>query len=192
MLHRRRATTSLLTARGMSPRQLRGLLAVEGVTVGIPAAFLGLLAAVALVPGPSRGGAGPPASRSAPSGGGAGLGRRGHPFRAPGARRRQRQMAAGGGGPDRCGRGGSDLAAPHHARRGCQGVDLLGAAAPVLLALLACLLVLRVYPARSGCCCGPSHGAAGSPASWVRPARCVSRPAGWFPSSPSCWARRSP
>lgn len=47
---RRAGTVGLAVARGASPRQVRGLLAVEGLLVGLPAAALGYLAASWLLP----------------------------------------------------------------------------------------------------------------------------------------------
>ncbi len=148
VLHRRRATTALLAARGMAERQLRGLLAAEGLTVGVPAALLGLLGAVALVPGPITWWAWPAciAIGALPAAALAWAAESGH--------RGRREIAAGNG---RWRLVAEVLIAAAAAgatwrlltTRGqdSSGIDLLGAAAPVLLALLGCLLALRVYPA---------------------------------------------
>ncbi|MDO5635596.1 MAG: ABC transporter permease, partial [Micrococcus sp.] len=50
IIHRRRPTLAMTLARGASPVQLRRLIALEGVLVGVPAAVLGHLLARWLVP----------------------------------------------------------------------------------------------------------------------------------------------
>lgn len=44
VFERRRAGLELAAARGASPRQLRGILAIEGLAIGVPAAFVGGIA----------------------------------------------------------------------------------------------------------------------------------------------------
>lgn len=53
VVHRRRPALALTLARGASPRQLRWSIAAEGLLLGLPAALLGHLAATLLVPGPT-------------------------------------------------------------------------------------------------------------------------------------------
>src|SRR5699024_1786086 len=53
VVHRRRPALALTLARGASPRQLRRLVAVEGLALGVPAALVGHLAAALLLPGPT-------------------------------------------------------------------------------------------------------------------------------------------
>ncbi|CAM3453969.1 ABC transporter permease [Occultella aeris] len=52
---RRRTTLALLSARGGSGGQVRGMLALEGLVLGLPAAALGAVLATALVPSPQPG-----------------------------------------------------------------------------------------------------------------------------------------
>lgn len=148
VVHRRRSATALLSARGTSPRQLRGLLAAEGIVFGLPAALVGLLLAGVVVPGPTAWwgwlaclaiGVLPAAALSWSAGSG---------------QRGRREIASGKGRWRLVTEVLIGIAAAGAtwrllSTRGAQGsgVDLLGAAAPVLLALLACLIVLRLYPA---------------------------------------------
>lgn len=149
VLDRRRTTLLLALSRGASPVQVRGTLLLEGLVIAVPAALLGLLAAVLLVPADPG-----PASLVAPvlialavpvllaaS-----------PLRAADAR------------PDLGARGGRvrwvvELAVVGVAalalflllRRGLVttadgGVDPLLAATPLLLSLVVCVVVLRLYP----------------------------------------------
>lgn len=53
VIHRRRPALALTLARGASPHQLRWAVAAEGLLLGLPAALLGHLAAMLLVPGPT-------------------------------------------------------------------------------------------------------------------------------------------
>lgn len=53
VVHRRRPALAMTLARGASPTQLRRLIALEGLALGIPAALLGHLVAMILVPGPT-------------------------------------------------------------------------------------------------------------------------------------------
>lgn len=149
VLYRRRSATTLLAARGMSPVQLRTLLAVEGVAVGVPAALVGQVAAHAAVPGPVRWWALPitiivallPSAALA--------------LAAPGESQRDRRDAGSARGRwmvasevllALAGAGATWRLLTTRAAQ-ASGLDVLGAASPVLLTLLACLLVLRIYPA---------------------------------------------
>ncbi|WP_400996038.1 hypothetical protein [Agromyces sp. GXQ0307] len=153
VFERRRTGLELAAARGASPLRLRGVLLAEGLAIGIPSAALGAVIAVAVTPG-APGAAGwwiaavfaltPPALLVA---------------RAP-------ELS-----PLRRARADLGTARPGRARvvvealvvlvaavscvlliqRGASGADDLGvdpllAAAPLLLALAACVLVLRIYP----------------------------------------------
>ena len=148
VLYRRRTAITLLSARGMSPAQLRGLVAIEGAVAGVPAAVLGHLVGRALVEAPNPWwswpltlavGLVPAAALAWVARDTSHLGRR----EVASSSSRWRTVAeilialAAGGATWRL-----------LTTKGTQGVgtDLLGAAAPVLLTLLACLLVLRVYP----------------------------------------------
>lgn len=53
VIQRRKTALALLSARGASPWALRSLGAVEGLVIGIPAAALGVAAAVIVLPGPT-------------------------------------------------------------------------------------------------------------------------------------------
>lgn len=53
VVHRRRPALAMTLARGAAPAQLRVLVAVEGLLLGIPAAVLGHLGATLLLPGPT-------------------------------------------------------------------------------------------------------------------------------------------
>lgn len=162
---RRRGALALARARGGSDRQLRSLLALEGLVLGVPAALLGYAVAGLLLPGSTGWGelvvvaavavvpalallAGPPA---------------------PSPREERSDL----GGPPRrwrwivelavvvlaglavwrlLDRGLAGVGATDGSGAGAEagpvgtGVDLLMAATPVLLALAACVLTLRVYP----------------------------------------------
>ncbi|GAA5164544.1 hypothetical protein GCM10023341_19710 [Ornithinimicrobium tianjinense] len=154
VVQRRRPTLALVLARGASPTQLRWLVAAEGALLGVPAALLGHLAAVQVLPGGSRwwewlvtavvGAA--PALALAVTLEDASLLQERRDLTAS-SRSRWRWVAEVGVVVlaalatwrllDRGTRG--DAASG-------SGVDLLGAAAPVLLALAACVVVLRLYP----------------------------------------------
>lgn len=54
VVHRRRPALAMTLARGASPRQLRWLVALEGLALGVPAAVLGHLAAGLLLPATPR------------------------------------------------------------------------------------------------------------------------------------------
>jgi putative ABC transport system permease protein len=149
---RRRPTLSLIAARGGSNAQLRSILALEGLVLGLPAALGGVVAALLLVPGdgvtaqslalPALVGAAPAAILALAA--------------SPGSLRQVR----------------TDLGSATTSRRRVivelvgivlavasvvlllvrgigeesPGVDPLLVAAPLLLTLAACVLVLRVYP----------------------------------------------
>lgn len=148
VLHRRRSSVALLSARGRSRRQLRRLVATEGVVAGLPAALVGHLAALALVPGPVPWWSWPvtvligllPAAALAW-------------VVRDDAHGTRREVASGNGRWRLVAEILIALAAAAATWRlltsepaAGGGVDLFGAASPVLIALLACLLVLRVYP----------------------------------------------
>lgn len=154
VVHRRRPALALTLARGASPRQLRRLVAVEGLALGVPAALVGHLAAALLLPGPTPW----------------------WQWLVTGAVAVVPALALAGslddasllqGRTDLSGRSASRwrwvlevavlaLAAVSTWRlldRGSRGdaatdsgIDLLAAATPVLLALAACVLALRLYP----------------------------------------------
>ncbi len=143
---RRRPTLALTSARGMSPRQQRRIAAAEGLLAGLPAAALGTVIAWLLTPG------GPPgptawliaaALATAPA---AALAWQ----TAPTAGRRD--LSARGGKARLVAEALVILAGAAAAWRllggwdGGDGVDVLGAAAPLLLALAGCVVALRAYP----------------------------------------------
>ncbi|MFT3887676.1 MAG: ABC transporter permease [Arachnia sp.] len=143
---RRRTTLTLTSARGMSPRQQRRLAAAEGLLVGLPAAILGTLLAWALTPGGVPGpvtwliavalAAAPAAAlawQTAPTSGRHDLSSRGGKARLVAE---ALVLLAGIAAVWRL------LAGPSAA----DGLDVLGAAAPLLVALAGCLAVLRAYP----------------------------------------------
>lgn len=159
---RRRAALALVRARGGSGLQLRGVMALEGLVVGVPAAAAGLGVAHLVVPGPptttsvllTLGAALAPAVLLAAATSPRGLReeRTDLGVRSRGRARwvvevlvvvaaaasvallLQRGVVAGSASGAS---GASDAAA---------GVDPLLAAAPLLLALAACVVVLRLYP----------------------------------------------
>ena len=154
VVQRRQQSLAMTLARGASPAQLRRLIAAEGVLLGVPAAALGHLAAMLLVPGPtpwwqwavSGVVALVPSLALAVSVDDASLLTRRQDL-AGRSRSRWRWVVevavvalAGVATWRLLGRGarGDDAAAT--------GIDLLAAATPVLLALAACLLTLRLYP----------------------------------------------
>ncbi|SOC57378.1 ABC transporter permease [Ornithinimicrobium cerasi] len=154
VVSRRRAALAMVLARGASPRQLRWLVAGEGLALGVPAALLGHVLAVAAVPGAGRwwewlvtaAVAATPAVALAATLDDASLL---HERRDLSGRSRSRWrwvvelsvVVLAGLATwrllDRETRG--DAAAD-------SGIDLLAAAAPVLLALVACSVALRLYP----------------------------------------------
>ena len=148
---RRRPTLSLIAARGGSNAQLRGVLALEGLVLGAPAAIIGTLAAVLLVPGEVA-----PASFILPVLIGLAPAVILAIAASPGS---LRQVRADLGGASTSRRRvivelvGVVLAVASVALllvRGIDaestGVDPLLVATPLLLSLAACVLVLRVYP----------------------------------------------
>lgn len=143
---RRRATLTLTSARGLSPRQQRRLAAAEGALVGLPASVAGGVVAWAATPGGVPGAvawlavallAAVPAAalawQTVPRAGRRDLTPRGGRARlvaealvlVAGVAAAWRLLGRADGGP---------------------GIDLLGASAPPLLALAGCLAVLRAYP----------------------------------------------
>lgn len=154
VIQRRRPALALVLARGASPVQLRRLVAAEGLALGVPAALAGHLLARLLLPGPGRwwewaataAVALVPAVALATSLEDASLLQQRSDLSARG-RSRWRwvvEVAVLGLAAlatwrllDREARG--DEAAE-------SGIDLLAAAAPVLLALAACVVALRLYP----------------------------------------------
>jgi len=165
VVSRRRRSLALLRARGASATQLRGLMAGEGLALGLPAAAVGAVAAVlALPPSSGAGAVGPgtfapallaalaPAVLFALTTSPAGLRDARSDLGATRSRWRglveglvvvaaavsvvlllQRGVLVGTGSPD-------DVVATG------SGVDPLLAAAPLLLALATCVVVVRVYP----------------------------------------------
>ncbi|WP_136518802.1 FtsX-like permease family protein [Cellulomonas telluris] len=149
---RRRAALGLVASRGGAAGQLRAALALEGLVLGLPAAAVGALLAVRLVPGgplapadlvvPVLVGLVPAAALAAAPLPGGLLERRADVGRSRG---RGRLLAE-------CGVlaltvvGVALLARRDPAAGTSAGVDPLVAAVPLLLALSACVLVLRVYP----------------------------------------------
>ena len=148
---RRRPTLSLIAARGGSNAQLRSVLALEGLVLGVPAAIVGIALAVVLIPAQSV-----PASYVLPVLAGLAPAAIFALAAAPGSLRRTR----------------SDLGAPASGRRrvivelvaivlavasltlllvrgidgASTGIDPLLIATPLLLSLAACVVVLRVFP----------------------------------------------
>lgn len=148
---RRRPTLSLIAARGGSNRQLRGVLALEGLVLGMPAAIAGALAGVLLVPGALE-----PASLVLPV----------LVALAPAV------VLAVAASPGSLRQVRADLGSPSTSRRRVivelvavvlaaastalllvrgidatsTGIDPLLIATPLLLSLAACVLVLRVFP----------------------------------------------
>ncbi|MFK5645938.1 FtsX-like permease family protein [Ornithinimicrobium sp. LYQ121] len=154
VVHRRRPGLALTLARGASPVQLRRLVALEGLALGVPAALLGHAVARLLLPGPTRWWewvvtgvvALVPAAALALSLDDASLREQRTDLTAR-STSRWRWVAetavlalaalATWRLLDRETRG--DAATE-------SGIDLLAAAAPVLLALAACVVTLRLYP----------------------------------------------
>ncbi|MFX0537600.1 FtsX-like permease family protein [Ornithinimicrobium sp. Y1847] len=154
IVHRRRPGLALALARGASLRQIRGLVALEGLAIGVPLAVLGHLLARWIYPGSTRWWewaitlaiALTPAIALAASVDDASLL---HERRDLSGRSRSRwrwivEIAVLGLAAlatwrllDRGQRGDSGADS---------GIDLLAAATPVLLALAACVLALRLYP----------------------------------------------
>ena len=150
LVSRRRSALALLSARGGSGLQLRGMLALEGLVIGLPAAVVGAAVAIALVPG-----------RTAP----ADLVLTGVVALAPAA------LLAATSSPRGLREGRADLGARRSRWRWIAEVVVLGATAaalvllrqrgvdpgagdtdvllttvPLLLAVSTCVLVLRLYP----------------------------------------------
>lgn len=154
IVHRRRPTLAMVLARGAAPAQLRWAVGAEGLALGVPAALLGHLAAVALFPGTSRwwewvvtgAVAATPALALAATLEDASLLQERRDLSGR-SRSRWRGVVEVGVVAlaalatwrllDREGRGD---------QAGESGIDLLAAAAPVLLALAACVVALRFYP----------------------------------------------
>jgi putative ABC transport system permease protein len=154
VFERRRSGLELAAARGASPGQLRGILALEGIAIGVPAAIVGGLLGTLLVPAD------------------AGLG--GWAIALLFALTPTALLVAAEPSLSPLRRARADLGKPSSGRfrwiaevlvavlavtavvllyrRGLStstattGVDPLLAAVPLLLSLLACLVVLRVYP----------------------------------------------
>lgn len=154
VLHRRRPALAMSLARGASPQQLRWLVAVEGLVLGVPAALLGHLAGMLLVPGPTpwwqwlvTGAVAlvPAVALAASLDDASLLQERSDLSARSGSRWRWvTEVAVIGLAAvatwrllDRGARG--DDAAD-------SGIDVLAAATPVLLSLAACVVALRLYP----------------------------------------------
>lgn len=150
VLQRRRTWLELVHARGLAPEQARWLAVAEGALLSIPAAAVGHLAALALIPGPRPAVAWLGAALVAllaPAVLAFGAGRWG-------AARGRTDLSSRGGRWRVVGEVLAVAAAvaatwqlltrPDDAATG--GIDLLAAAAPVLWALAVGLLLLRLYP----------------------------------------------
>ena len=154
VVHRRRPALAMALARGASPQQVRGLIALEGLALGVPAAVLGHVLARLVWPGSGRWWewlvtavvAITPAVALALSLDDASLLQRRSDLSGRSSSRWRwvaelAVVALAGLATwrllDRDVRG--DDAAE-------SGIDLLAAAAPVLLALAACVVALRLYP----------------------------------------------
>lgn len=154
VVHRRRQALAMTLARGAAPGQLRWLVAAEGLALGVPAAAVGHVAAMLLVPGPTPWwqwvvtaavGLVAPVALA---------------LSVDDASLLQRRRDLSGRSASRW-RWVAELAVVVLAAvatwrlldRGARGddaadsgIDLLVAATPVLLALAACVLALRLYP----------------------------------------------
>ena len=154
VVQRRRPSVALVLARGASPRQLRRLAVVEGLAVGVPAAVLGHVLARVLLPADGRWqewlvtaavAAAPAVALAASVDDASLLQTRRDLSRRSSSRWRwvvEAAVVALAGLAtwrllDRGSRGDDP---------GTSGVDLLAAATPVLLALAACVVALRLYP----------------------------------------------
>ncbi|MGO0575605.1 ABC transporter permease [Ornithinimicrobium panacihumi] len=154
VVHRRRPALAMTLARGASPQQVRGLVALEGLALGVPAALAGHALARLVWPGTSRWWewlitllvALAPAVALALSLDDASLLQRRSDLssRAGGRWRWVGELAVVALAGlatwrllDRDARGDD---------AGESGIDLLAAATPLLLALAACVIALRLYP----------------------------------------------
>lgn len=154
VVHRRQPALAMALARGAAPSQLRTLVALEGLLLGIPAAALGHLGATLLLPGPTPWwqwavttaiALVPSVTLAASLDDASLLQRRSDLSGRSGSRWRWVvELALVGLAAlatwrllDR-GERGDDAAE--------SGIDLLAAATPVLLALAACVVTLRLYP----------------------------------------------
>lgn len=153
VFERRRTGLELAAARGASPVQLRGILLLEGLAIGVPAAVAGLAIGVALTPEADSIDGWPLAALLAATPAAVLV------ARAPGLSPLRRARADLGA--ERAGRfrvvaealvvivaAVSVVLLQQRGTAGAAsvGVDPLLAAAPLLLALAACVLVLRLYP----------------------------------------------
>jgi putative ABC transport system permease protein len=153
VLERRRGALRLLSARGASPGQLRAVLGLEGVLLGVVPAVLGAL--VAALVGAAVWGASPTPAMIVPAiilaaapsvilavlAGAASE----RPVRTDLGRRGSRVRLIVEGAVIALAAAAVSLLFLRGATA-TQGVDLLQAATPLLLALVACLVTLRVYP----------------------------------------------
>lgn len=181
LISRRRSALALLSARGGSGGQLRSMLALEGLAIGVPAAALGAAGAIALLPG-----------RTSPSD----LVLTGLVAVAPAV------MLAAATSPRGLREGRADLGTQRSRWRWIVEVVVLGAtaaalvllrqrgvepgegqtdvlltAAPLLLAVSTCVLVLRLYPLPVRALAGVLHRRRGVTA-FLGSARAVREPAG--------------
>ncbi len=155
VFERRRAGLELAAARGASVGQLRGILALEGLAIGVPAAIVGgALGMLAVAADAGAGGWLLAAVFAADPGRAPGrVGARAEPAPAgPRRPRRARRAAASAGSRELLVVLLAVAAVVLLLRRGLAtsaaqtGVDPLLAAVPLLLSLVACLVVLRLYP----------------------------------------------
>lgn len=147
---RREPSLALLAARGASGRQLRGMAAVEGLLLGVPAAAIGGLLARLAMPGPWRATdvVVPLAVALVLAGALAAAAR-------PGSLRQSRRDLGSSRGKLRWVAeavvvGASAAALVALWQRGIEpseaGIDLLAVATPLLLTFAVCVAVLRLYP----------------------------------------------
>ena len=154
VVHRRRPALALALARGAAPAQLRALVALEGLALGIPAAVLGHLGALLLLPGATPWwqwvltavvALVPSATLAASLDDASLLQQRSDLSGRSSSRWRWVvEVAVVGLAAVATWRLlGRDARGDDPAE---SGIDLLAAATPVLLALAACLITLRLYP----------------------------------------------
>lgn len=149
VVERRRATFELVSARGLSSRQLRRLLTAEGLVLGVPAALVGHLVGTVLTPGPQS----VPAWLVAlllggiPALGLSWVAQRIGPVRTRsdiGLRPGRWRVVAEAVTAIAMAAAVWALLSREHAPE--EGLDVLATATPVLITVAACLLALRLYP----------------------------------------------
>ncbi|MCK8609851.1 FtsX-like permease family protein [Agromyces sp. C10] len=153
VFERRRPGLELAAARGASPAQLRGVLVLEGLAIGVPAALVGAAVGIAATPEADSVAGWPLAAVLAATPAAVLVARA--PALSP-LRRARADLGTSGAGRARVVvealvvivAVASVMLLQQRGTAGSAsvGVDPLLAAAPLLLALAACVLVLRVYP----------------------------------------------